>query len=139
MTTQYVTFTLEGRLYGISVDHVQEVLPARPLTPVPLAPSSVAGLVNLRGSVVLSVDLRRRLDLAEVDQSAQMMVVVQVHGEAISLLVDEIGGVVEVEEDQFESPPPTLPASLRAVIDGAYKLPGRLLLALDVHAATTAA
>ncbi len=67
-----------------------------------------------------------------------MMIVVQVDGEPISLLVDEIGDVVDVEQGQFETPPDTLPAALREVILGAYKLERGLLLALDVDRATAA-
>ena len=63
---------------------------------------------------------------------------VEVGGEPISLLVDEIGDVVDVEDSQFETPPDTLPASLRGVILGAYKLENGLLLSLDVDRATAA-
>ena len=70
------------------------------------------------------------------DDHEQMMVVVLVGGENVALLVDTIGDVVEVEDEQFETPPQTLPENLRSVIAGAYKLPGRLLLALDVDQST---
>jgi len=66
------------------------------------------------------------------------MVVVRLGHEPVSLLVDAIGDVAEVDDEQFEEPPPTLPHGLREVIRGAYKLPGRLLLALDVEAVTAA-
>ena len=139
MTTQFVTFTLDDKLCGIPVERIVEVLPGRDRTPVPLSPPDVAGLVNLRGQVVLSIDLRERLGIPPfvgVDGAEQMMVVVLVGGENVALLVDKIGDVVEVEAEQFETPPQTLPENLRAVISGAYKLPGRLLLALDVDEAT---
>jgi len=136
MTAQYVTFTLGGNLYGIGVGNVQEVLPYRRTTPVPLAAPDVAGLVNLRGQVVLALDLRTRLGLPPRAEGEPMMVVVKVGPEPVSLLVDAIGDVAEVDDEQFEAPPPTLPAELREVIRGAYKLPDRLLLALDVGAVT---
>ena len=135
-TQQLVTFTLAGRLCGIPVDRVQEVLPGRARTRVPLAPDDGGGLVNLRGQVVLSVDLRRRLGMV-AHEGDQMMVVVFVGDETVSLLVDTIGDVLEVDADQFETPPQTLPEELRAVIRGAYKLSDRLLLALDVDAAAS--
>ncbi len=135
-TQQLVTFTLGDRLCGIPVDRVQEVLPGRARTRVPLAPDDVGGLVNLRGQVVLSVDLRRRLGMV-AHEGDQMMVVVFVGDETVSLLVDTIGDVLEVDADQFETPPQTLPEELRAVILGAYKLSDRLLLALDVDAAAS--
>lgn len=137
MTTQFVSFTLADKLCGIPVERIVEVLPGRARTPVPLSPPDVAGLVNLRGQVVLCIDLRERLGVRPAgsdDGSGQMMVVVSVGGENVALLVDKIGDVVEVEDEQFETPPQTLPENLRDVITGAYKLPGRLLLALDVEA-----
>ena len=105
MTTQFVTFTLDDKLCGIPVERIVEVLPGRARTPVPLSPPDVAGLVNLRGQVVLSVDLRERLGIPRFvtdDDHEQMMVVVLVGGENVALLVDTIGDVVEVEDEQTE-------------------------------------
>ena len=137
--TQYVTFTLGGALYGVDVTRVQEALRAPTRTRVPLAPVDVAGLVNLRGQVVLTIDLRPRLGLPPLAPDAEpMMVVVQVDGEPVSLLVDEIGDVVDVGPELFEAPPDTLDVALRTLITGAYKLPGSLLLILDVDQAVAA-
>jgi purine-binding chemotaxis protein CheW len=137
--TQYVTFTLGGALYGVGVTRVQEALRAHTRTRVPLAPVDVAGLVNLRGQVVLTIDLRPRFGLAPLASDAEpMMVVVQVDGEPVSLLVDEIGDVVDVGPDVFEVPPDTLDVGLRRLITGAYKLDGSLLLILDVDEAVAA-
>jgi purine-binding chemotaxis protein CheW len=139
MSRQFATFTLDGARYGVDVLRVQEALRAHTRTPVPLAPVGIAGLVNLRGQVVMTIDLRSRLGLAPLPADAEpMMVVVQVDGEPISLLVDEIGDVIDVEDGQFETPPDTLPTALREVILGAYKLDRGLLLALDVDRATAA-
>lgn len=137
--TQYVTFMLEGALYGVEAARVQEALRAPTRTRVPLAPVDVAGLVNLRGQVVLTVDLRPRLGLAPLACDAEpMMVVVQVAGEPVSLLVDVIGDVVEAGPDTFELPPGTLDPALRRLITGVHKLDRELLLVLDVDEATAA-
>jgi purine-binding chemotaxis protein CheW len=137
--TQYVTFTLGGGLYGVDVTRVQEALRAHTRTRVPLAPIDVAGLVNLRGQVVLTIDLRPRLGVPPLAADAEpMMVVVQVDGEPVSLLVDEIGDVVEVGPERFEVPPDTLDVGLRRLITGAYKLDSSLLLILDVDQAVAA-
>ncbi|MBC7549507.1 MAG: chemotaxis protein CheW [Cellulomonas sp.] len=139
MAKQLATFIVDGTRYGIDVLRVQEVLRAHARTAVPLAPPGVTGLVNLRGQVVMTIDLRSRLGLPPLAVDAEpMMVVVEVNGEAISLLVDEIGDVFDVDDSQFETPPDTLPAVLREVILGAYKLDQGLLLALDVDNATAA-
>src|SRR5690625_4172742 len=133
---QYVSFHLAEHLYGIPIRDVQEVLPARTMSPVPLAGADVAGLVNLRGQVVLALDLRARLGLPAAP-AERMLVVVTAGPDPGALLVDHVGEVVEVSGHQCEPPPGTLAAPLRSLLRGTYKLDGRLLLALDVHAATT--
>lgn len=133
MSTRLVTFTLDGRLYGVDVDAVQEVLRGLPRTRIPLAPGTLAGLINLRGQVLSAVDMREQLGLpARADDEEPMLVVIRVAGEPVALLVDTIGAVVDVEDDQFESPPDTLSGTARDLLLGAYKLDHQLLLALDV-------
>lgn len=141
MTTeskQYATFWLGHGLYGIEVERVREVLRQQAITRVPLSPPTVAGLINLRGQVVTTVDLRERLQLAADQDTQPMLVVVLVGGESVALLVDRIGGVVDVSDEQFEPPPDTLVGPVRELVVGAYKLDGQLLLGLDVAAAVAA-
>jgi purine-binding chemotaxis protein CheW len=133
---QLATFTLAEHLFGVEVSRVQEVLRYQPSTKVHLAPEAIGGLMNLRGQVVTSVDLRRRLSLPARSEDAEPMnVVVRVDGEVVSLLVDAIGDVVSVSNDVFETPPSTLSSRERELITGAYKLQERLLLALDIDRA----
>ena len=136
---QLATFRLDGDLYGIEVEHVQEVLRSQQLTRVPLAPSAVAGLINLRGQVVTAIELRERLGRpARPEGTDAVVIVVRLDGEAVSLLVDSIADVVDVDATDFEAPPDTLEGQARDLIRGAYKLDGQLLLALDVHKAVSA-
>jgi purine-binding chemotaxis protein CheW len=135
---QYATFWLGDGLYGVEVERVREVLGEQGMTRVPLAPATVAGLINLRGQVVTTIDLRERLQLTGERDGEPMRVVVLVGGESVALLVDRIGGVVDVSEDQFEPPPDTLVGVVRELVVGAYKLDGQLLLGLDVATAVAA-
>jgi purine-binding chemotaxis protein CheW len=138
-TKRYATFWLGHGLYGIEVERVREVLRQQDITSVPLAPPAVAGLINLRGQVVTTIDLRERLKLrTQTGESQPMLVVVLVAGESIALLVDRIGAVLDVSDDQFEPPPDTLTGSMRELVVGAYKLEGQLLLGLDVDIAVAA-
>jgi len=131
---QYCTFYLDGHYFVLDVLTVQEIIRYQVLTRVPLAPPVVRGLINLRGQIVTSIDLRRRLELSErpADQ-VPLNVVVQTDDGAVSLLVDEIGDVLEVSDNLFERPPETLNGTARELIRGAYKLPDRLLLILDTE------
>jgi purine-binding chemotaxis protein CheW len=135
-TSQLATFWLDGDLYGVEVEHVQEVLRSQSITRVPLAPPAVAGLINLRGQVVTAIELRERLGRpARPAGTEAVVIVVRLHGEAVSLLVDSIADVVDVDVADFEAPPDTLDGAARDLIRGAYKLAGQLLLALDVNRA----
>ena len=118
--------------FGVDVVHVQEVLRFQQMTPVPQAPEVIEGLINLRGQIVTAIDLRRRFEFPALPQGqCPMNVVVRSEDGAVSLLVDEIGDVIEVDAESFERPPETLGNDARELIRGAYKLKGRLLLVLD--------
>jgi len=133
---QLCTFRLDGNLFGMPVPRVQEVIRFHPMTPVPLAPPAVEGLINLRGQIVLAIDLRRRLSLAQRSaDDLPVNVVVRTPDGAVSLLVDEIGDVIEVEQSTFEAPPANLCGALRTMILGVHKLEHTLLLLLDVEKA----
>ena len=126
------TFHLGTQLFGVDVAGVQEVLVDQVITPVPLAPESVVGVVNLRGQIVTAVDLRCRLGLPPRDPDAHLVhVVVRTEEELVSFLVDRAGDVIDVETDAFERPPETLQGAAGELILGAYKLPDTLLLLLD--------
>jgi purine-binding chemotaxis protein CheW len=131
---QFATFSVGQLFFGIDVLQVQEVLQYQPMTPVPLAPSVIEGLINLRGQIVTAVDMRRRLGLNDRSGDQMPMNVVVRAGEgAVSLLVDEIGDVVEVSSDTFELPPDNVDPATRRMLRGVYKLKDRLLLILDME------
>jgi purine-binding chemotaxis protein CheW len=131
--TQYSTFQLAGQLYGIEVDRVHSVSKFQPLTAVPLAPPSVAGLINLRGQVTTAIDMRVRLELPpRAADSTPMNVVVKTDDGLVSLLVDSIGDVVNTTPDQYDEVPDTVSGAAKDLVVGAYTMPDRqLLLALD--------
>ena len=132
-TKQYCTFYLDRMLLGIEVLQVQEVIRHHEITEVPLAPSALSGLMNLRGSIVSCIDLRRRFGLPRAASDvAATNIVVQGAGGLASLQVDRICDVIEVASECFESPPETLRPETRRLIDRVCKLEGALLLTLDL-------
>jgi purine-binding chemotaxis protein CheW len=135
---QLCTFLLDGLLFGVEVVNVQEVIRFQEMTSVPLASSIVRGLINLRGQIVTAIDMRARLRLPPLDPSQQPMnVVLRTSDGVVSLLVDEIGDVLELDVRDFERAPETLGGVFREVVLGVYKLEQRLLLALDVERIVT--
>lgn len=129
---QFSTFYVDGLFFGVEVEKVQEVLRHQEMTGVPLASPVVRGLINLRGQIVTAMDLRRRLELGEpLPDDRPMNVVIRTADGAVSLLVDEIGDVVETGAESFEPPPDTLQSSARGMIVGVHKLNDRLMHVLD--------
>jgi purine-binding chemotaxis protein CheW len=137
MSVQYCTFRLDGHLFGVPVGSVQEVLKQQELTSVPQAPPEVSGLINLRGQIITTLELRTRLGLgARPSGASAVNVVVRTDdGGVVSLLVDEIGDVLEPGEETFEQPPETVPARIRALVTNVCKLDGQLMLVLDTELA----
>ncbi len=133
MKSQFCTFFLGDLFMGIEVEKVQEILRSHSVAPVPLAPPAVSGLINLRGQIVTAVDLRRMVNLPERGEgdAAPMNIILSAHGGSLSFVVDRVGDVVDVADEDFEKPPDTLRGSARRMIRGAYKLSGRLLLVID--------
>jgi len=131
---QFCTFYLDNHCFGIDVLDVQEVFRYQEMTEVPLAPDVVSGLINLRGQIITALNLRLCLGIVpQAEGKLPMNVVVRIMDDVVSLLVDDIGDVIEVNDEVYESAPDTLQANLREIIKGVYKLSGKLMLILDIN------
>jgi purine-binding chemotaxis protein CheW len=130
--TQYSTFLVENRLYGIDVTKVQEVVRPMALTPIPLAQKYIHGLVNLRGQVVTAVSLHDLFGLPGRKPTELMNVICKFDGALISLMVDEIGDVVEVDTKHFDRAPNNISESTRKFMTKIYLVGNQLLSVLDV-------
>src|SRR5215470_2424031 len=123
MVQQFCSFFVDGLRFGVDVQKVQEVVPYQEMTPVPLAPPMVRGLLNLRGQIVTGIDLRQRLELPDRPTgSLPTNVVLRGEDSPVSFLVDEIGEVIEVDADACEQPPETLQGPVRELIQAVYPL-----------------
>lgn len=136
--TQFVTFSVGSLSFGVNVEQVQEIIRNQPITPVPLAPKIVRGVVNLRGQIITAIDMRALLKLADFDpDKSPMNVVIRTGGEVLSLLVDRIGDVVDVSHSLFETTPETVPTHISQIVKGIFKLEHQLLFELDVSSYLT--
>ncbi len=136
---QLCTFFLDDQMFGLDVLRVQEINRIPQLTPVPLAPPAVRGLINLRGQIVTAIDLRERLGFPPLDPATRypafhpVNIIIPSDDGPVSFLVDEVGDVIDVDDRDFEPPPATLDPAAKAYTRGVYKLPDRLLLVLEIE------
>jgi purine-binding chemotaxis protein CheW len=129
----YVTLTVADQLCGVPVLGVRDILGEHAITRIPLAPTEIAGSLNLRGRIVTAIDLRRRLRLPPAPaEQPRMSVVAEQGGELYALLVDQVSEVLSLKASSFERNPPTLPPAWAQFSAGIYRLDGRLLVVLDV-------
>jgi purine-binding chemotaxis protein CheW len=136
---QFATFSVDGLFFGVDVLDVQEVLRFQEMTRVPLAAPTIQGLINLRGQIVTAIDMRRRLALRlRPEGEMPMNVVIRAEEGAVSLLVDEIGDVLDVAGETREPVPENIPRLQRELLAGVAKLDAasganRLLLILNTQ------
>jgi purine-binding chemotaxis protein CheW len=138
----FCTFRLADHLFGIDIDQVQEVLRTQEVTRVPLAAPAVRGVVNLRGRIIPAVDLRRCLEMEALPAGrapAHIVVRGAAGSASASLLVDEIGTVVDTTSAVYAVTPPTLRGRARDLLVGVYKLQGEILLVLAIGTVLRAA
>ena len=114
---EFVTVIVGETMFGLAIDRVHDVFVPSGITPVPLAPPEIVGLLNLRGRVVTALCLRRRLGLPDRTPGAKEM--------AIGL---------ERSGETFAPVPINLDARWRDLSLGVHRLDGRLLVILDVDA-----
>jgi len=129
---QLCTFYVEKQLYGIDVTQVQEVVRHLPMSRIPLAINSVRGLINLRGQVATAIGLREMFAISGATRNEPMNVILKHEGSLIALQVDEIGDVMEVERNDIERIPATIPDSIRSYMSGVFQLNGSLLCVIDL-------
>ncbi len=128
-----ITFRVGREWFGIDVLRVQEVMPRMPCTPVPRAPAHVIGLINVRGSILTNISVRRRLGFAVSASNESMNIIVTDHDAPLALAVDEIGDVIACKGLTPGDTPAGTSLQAREQITGVLRLESRLitLLAID--------
>lgn len=135
---QVATFYIDKKLFGIPIEDVLEINKNVDMTPVPLAPPYIEGVINLRGQIVTAINLRKRIGMSEREKSSEQTNEVRYHNiiigtrsNCVSLLVDEIGDVLEIPSDIIEPPPDTIKGLEPKYVKNVCKLKGELLVVLD--------
>jgi purine-binding chemotaxis protein CheW len=132
-TEGFVTVVTGGQLFGLRLERVRDVFVPRGLSPVPLAPPEIAGLLNLRGRIVTAIDLRRRLGLPpRSDGGTPVAVGIEERGELYGLMVDRVGDVLRLRPSTYDANPVNLDQRWAKLCAGVYRLDHGLMVVLDV-------
>ena len=133
-TEHLATFYLSREEYGVDVRLVQEIIRVSEITPVPRAPESIRGVINLRGRIIPVIDLKKKLGLGEVmpDKRARI-VVVKLRERLVGLLVDAASQVLKVPVSTIDAAPDAVAEIDADFIRGVAKLPDRLIILMDLH------
>jgi purine-binding chemotaxis protein CheW len=131
---QLVGFRLDNEHYAIAITKIQEIILMKPITRIPQVPDFLEGLINLRGSVIPIVNLRKRFGLPprEVDDETRT-IVVNIHDKTVGCIVDAVTQVMRINRDQIQPPPLSVLAVSHQYIAGLARLEDRLLIILDIE------
>jgi len=137
-TTQFLTFILNNEAYGIDILDIREIIDYGNITRVPMAPEFIAGVINLRGSVVPVVDLALRFSEKPSERTKRSSIVIlEVKYEEqkleIGITVDVVNKVLDILPSEIE-PPPSFGNKIRTdFISGLGKVKSQLLVLLDIE------
>ena len=131
---RWVTFRLADEIYGVNVMQVQEVLRVTEVAPVPGAPSSVLGILNLRGNVVTVVDARELFGLPRNDNTDQTRImIVEINRVIVGMLVDSVAEVVNIHNGDIDAPPSIGNDDRSRYIQGVYSKNSEILILVDLN------
>ena len=134
-TSQLCGFKIMDGQYAIPVLEVQEVVKPQKVTPVPLGPDYVDGLINLRGQIVTAINLRVMFGLPKNEEGEDnyMNIIVRWGDDLYALVVDEIMDVMDIENTTFEETPDMIEEKIKKYIRGVFKLENNLLTLLSLE------
>jgi len=133
-SSQFLTFSLAGEEYGLDILKIQEIKGYVPTTRIPNSPPEIVGVLNLRGTIVPVMDLRKKFGLEAVQYDAfTAIVVVAVRGRVIGMIVDQVSEVVTIPTKEIQ-PPPIESVGVDHSLEGLAKVGDKLIILLDVEA-----
>jgi purine-binding chemotaxis protein CheW len=134
---QLVVFTLKAGEntceYGVPITQVQEIIRLTAPTRLPQVPAFVEGIINLRGSVIPIIDLKKRFNMPMAEYTDETrIIVVDIEGKTVGIIVDQVAEVLRLPLTSIEPPPAVIGGLTAEYLTGVGKLEDRLLIMLDV-------
>jgi len=136
---QLVVFELSNEHYGVDIGAVNTIIRMQEITEIPRTPDFVEGVINLRGSIIPVIDLRKRfgLPVGEITKASRI-VVVEAGGQMIGMVVDAVAETLRLSADSIEPPSPVIASVDAEYLRGVGKQENRLVILLDLEKVLTA-
>ncbi|MFN3406903.1 MAG: chemotaxis protein CheW [Caldimicrobium sp.] len=131
-TVPIIAFCLGDFLFGFPAEKVMEINKDIEVTPVPLSPTYILGIMNLRGQIITMIDLAKKIGFV-YETERKINLIVRSDEEAVGFIVAKIQDIIEIPEEKLEEPPEKIEGFDRKYVDKIYQLPDRLLTILSVE------
>lgn len=131
-TSRYITFRLDTNLIGIDILDIREIIPCQKITLVQHAPDFVSGLINLRGQILTVLDIGIFLGLEKRKIHSETHIIIFKYKE-VGFVVDQIGDVIEVDQETIESIPANIEADIQKYMKNIINLPEEILMILNTQ------
>ncbi|GAB6099366.1 chemotaxis protein CheW [Halanaerocella petrolearia] len=133
-TDQFIVFEVGTEKFGIKITEVQEIIKPQQVTSLPRSADFIKGIIELRGEVIVIVNLGERLGIGEVAETEGRVLVVNINGVNAGLVVDDASDVVQINTDQIKSPQGNMAGIKTEYLSGVAKLDEELIILLDFEA-----
>lgn len=131
---QMVVFTLHEKEYGIPVYDAKEVIKVPKIVEMPNAPQFISGVINLRGSIICIVDLRKQFNFPVKESEELRIIIVRIKKMLIGLIVDKVNEVLKISKSKIESVPRYLDIQIpNNCIVGIAKQDERIITLLNLN------
>lgn len=129
-----VTFELSGEEFGVDIMQVSEVIPVPRITRIPQAPGCIKGLINLRGKILVVIDLNKRLEFSSKEtDSLSRIIIVEVKDTVLGMLVNSVKEVMSLPLSSIQQPPEMIKSKINAeYLRGVGKIGSRLIILLNL-------
>ncbi len=135
MQRELITFEVNGQIFGIDIMSIREIRAWTPVTPLPRVPHYIAGVVNLRGTVLPVVDLAARLGWRPTEATHRHAIIVaQIDGQARGLIVDSVSDIVTLPAAALQPPPTTADDGVLQFIEGLAAIDDTMVMVLALGA-----
>jgi purine-binding chemotaxis protein CheW len=134
MHRELITFEVSGQIFALDIMAIREIRAWTPVTPMPRVPHYVAGVVNLRGTVLPVIDLAARLGWGATQATPRHAIIVcQVNGQSQGLIVDSVSDIVTLPSDTLQSPPSAGQDAVISFLEGLAAIEDHMVMVLDLQ------